>query len=217
MNTHRKFLQQPCGYPSCPYRVRFLTLLVSGVTAALLAVLWTQTRHTEIPLHGRSPPAHQGGGFSLLDQQGQRVTLSMLRGRPVLILFGHTPCTDSCLDALTSAKEIADAFARKRVKPHILFITLDPDRNNLLRMRDFLAPYGRRFLGLTGRFRDIRHVAKEYGIPLPKADADLPNGYGFTPSAQTYLLDQAGILRQVYSPDTPAGLIIADINVLIQE
>jgi cytochrome oxidase Cu insertion factor (SCO1/SenC/PrrC family) len=70
--------------------------------------------------------------LALVDQHGQRVTLDVLRGRPVLVTFAYAHCETVCplvvADVLAAQRELSDRA------PAVVIITLDPWRDTPSRL-----------------------------------------------------------------------------------
>ena len=82
--------------------------------------------------------------IDLTRSDGSRFRLSELRGDVVLVFFGYTACPDVCP---TTMAELRQALSKlnaqdvERVK--VVFVTVDPDRDPLLRPFDLRADLDR--------------------------------------------------------------------------
>ena len=91
-----------------------------------------------------------GGPFSLVDHEGRRRTEADFRGKLLLVYFGYTSCPDICP---TDLMEIARALTllgaeSEAVQP--LFITLDPERDTVAHLAEYIPNFSPRLVGLTG-------------------------------------------------------------------
>src|SRR3954465_6478238 len=120
---------------------------------------------------GATPPlagASMGGHFTLTDQNGRRASDSAFAGKYRLIYFGYTFCPDVCpvdmqvIGAGLRQLEASDPGAAARVQP--IFITVDPARDTPAVLRQFVAAFHPRMIGLTGSEAEIAQVAREYLI-----------------------------------------------------
>jgi protein SCO1/2 len=103
-----------------------------------------------------------GGPFALIDHTGRRRTDADFRGKLMVIYFGYANCPDICPADLMS---IALALGRlgaaaDAVQP--IFITLDPERDSVERLAEYVAAFHPRLIGLTGTPEEIRAVATAY-------------------------------------------------------
>lgn len=90
--------------------------------------------------------------ITLTDYDGQPWNLaSETRGKVALIFFGFTNCPDICPVHLANIaavlNKLPDDVQREVV---MVFITTDPARDSLPRLRQWVRQFDRRFVGLTG-------------------------------------------------------------------
>ena len=88
-----------------------------------------------------------GGPFTLTDQNGRRVSDEEFRGRLMLVYFGYTFCPDVCPLGLTTIAEALDrlpAEDRDQIVP--VFITVDPERDTVAVMKDYVGAFSDRLL-----------------------------------------------------------------------
>ena len=111
-----------------------------------------------------------GGPFALTDHTGKLRTDAEFRGKLLVIYFGYTYCPDICpadLTAISLALDRLDAAA-DAVQP--IFITLDPERDTVERLAEYVTAFHPRLLGLTGAPNQIRQVATAYKTYYAKAE-----------------------------------------------
>jgi protein SCO1/2 len=117
-----------------------------------------------------------GGAFELTDTQGQTVTAQDLRGGYSLVFFGYTHCPDVCPMTLQNMSQALDVVGdnqpdkAEQVTP--VFITVDPARDDVARMRDYIANFHPRLIGLTGDNAAIRQAADAYHVSYKKVDPE---------------------------------------------
>lgn len=121
------------------------------------------------PLHAQEqvqdPSSTIGGRFMLEDHNGQIVTDQDFDGRLLLITFGYTYCPDICptnLVNMTTALEELGEERAAQIAP--LFITIDPARDTAATLREYVAAFDKRIIGLTGPQAMIDSVSKRYKV-----------------------------------------------------
>jgi protein SCO1 len=135
---------------------------------------------TEAPVDAPLKGARMGGPFALTDQNGRRVSDRDFAGQYRLIYFGYTYCPDVCpvdlrvLGAGLRRFESSDAARGARVVP--IFITVDPARDTPPVLRQFVANFHPRMVGLTGTADEIAQVARTYGASYMRGEGP-PGGY----------------------------------------
>lgn len=144
-----------------------------------------------------------GGPFSLVDHHGRAVTDENFRGRFLLMFFGYTSCPDICPTELQTMADAIDAMGRAGRKVVPLFVTVDPERDTVEVLKDYLPNFHPRLVGLTGTKEQVARVAKAYRVFYARttapggkqegADAD----YLMSHSSFIYLVGPDGRLRML--------------------
>jgi protein SCO1/2 len=152
-----------------------LFTFVSSLAALLLGACSSPSAPP--PLEGAS----MGGPFTLTDQNGRRVSDRDFAGKYRLIYFGYTFCPDVCpvdmqvIGAGLRRFEAEDEARAARVQP--IFISVDPARDTPAVLRQFVAAFHPRMLGLTGSEAEIAQVAREYRIFYERGEPSPGGGY----------------------------------------
>ena len=161
-------------------------------------------------------PPKQLTNFTLTSQTGAPLHLSDLRGRPVLLFFGYTHCPDACPTTLAEWKRIKASLGDAAKQVAFVFISVDSQRDQPAVLKKFLAGFDPSFIGLTGDPATIEAVGKDYGLYF-KSHADTSNAqYVVDHSPYSYLIDQDGGLRMIYSMDVPESAISAGIKKMLR-
>jgi protein SCO1 len=135
-------------------------------------------------------PPTIGGPFVLTAQNGQPVSDRDLLGRPFLVFFGYTHCPDVCHTTLFEMSEILRAMGPD-AKIGALFVTVDPERDSPEVLKDYLANFDERIVGLTGRRPALDPMLKEYRIYSKNVPTS--NGEYFVDhTTVVYLMDKTG-------------------------
>jgi protein SCO1/2 len=127
--------------------------------------------------------------FAAIDHTGRPFSSASLAGQPYAIFFGFTRCPDVCPTTLLEmSKELQDLGADgDRLK--VVFVTVDAEHDTPERLREYLASFDSRIIGLTGSAEQIAAIAKVWNVfyyKLPEADGS----YSYTHSAYVYLMDR---------------------------
>jgi protein SCO1/2 len=196
------------GRASRPKRLSPWRWIAAGVTCLCVAVaLWVARPSGDgsaFPFYGQWI-GKDAPDFALTDQNGSPFRLSQLHGDVVLMTFGFTHCPNICPTTLANLSAICRGLAasgQQRVK--VVFITVDPDRDNAKAMKDYVGFYSPDFIGATGSAEDIAKVAKAYGAYYEAQIQDsqvAKNYYTINHSAYIYLIDPHGRFAILYDND----------------
>lgn len=128
----------------------------------------------------------------LTDHEGRPFDLASLRGMPVLVWFGYTHCPDICP---TTLADVRAALRLVAMPVGVVFVTVDPARDDAAAMKQYVDYYKSGFIGLTGSEAEIAAAADAWGVSYRKLESTDAAGYAMAHSTETYLLDSAGRLR----------------------
>jgi protein SCO1/2 len=185
-------------------------LIVLLATARLTGVDAAADGET-LPRIGAAPE------FTLTNQDGQRASLSALRGKVVAITFIYTTCVDTC-PLLTAKMASLQGRLGRDFGPRVQFlsISVDPARDTPEVLKRYAEAHGAQGAGwtfLTGTPAEIRTVAKHYGVyyrKTPRGDVD----HTFL----TSLVDRDGILRVQYlGVRFDPNELLRDLQTLVRE
>ena len=110
-----------------------------------------------------SNPPPVGGAFTLTGDKGEIVTEKSLLGRYTLIFFGYTHCPDACPTMLSTLAEVSDRLTPgKRVKLHVVFVSIDPDRDTPKALGEYVRSFNTAFSGWTGTKAQLDDMTKKY-------------------------------------------------------
>jgi len=141
-----------------------------------------------------TPGEGLGGRFLLTDHNGKLVTEEDLLGTYHLLYFGYTHCPDICptsLQVLSSAlKRLGDAA--ERFVPW--FVTVDPERDKVETLRDYVRYFNKNMIGLTGSRSMIARVADQYRVKYEKVEGESgdPELYAMDHTASLFLIGPDG-------------------------
>ena len=157
-----------------------------------------------------------GGPFALIDQNGARRTDADFRGKFMLVYFGFTYCPDVCPTDLQQIGLAVDRLGPDGDAVQPIFITVDPERDTSEHLKDYVAMFHSRFIGLTGDAAAIHEAARAYRayyakVALPKSD------YTVDHSAFIYLIGRKGEYIGFFPPGTSAELLVGTLRPLIAQ
>ena len=191
---------------------------MNRVLALLLAALVsTAAGAAEAPAlkAGVFTPPHPAPEFRLAGSDGAPLTLARFHGKVVALAFGFSHCADVCpvtLATLAQARKLLGAQGRDL---QVVYVTVDPERDDAARMKAWLAAFDPSFVGGTGSAPALAAVDQLYGISVKKMES--ANGPLFGHSSSVYLIDREGRLRAMMPYGHVAEDYAHDVRLLMQQ
>ncbi len=168
-------------------------------------------------LHGQAvwaPGKRPAPAFALADQEGRRISLASLRGRPVVLTFLDSLCRNSCP---IEGRQLASVLRRLPVaqRPTLVVVSADPGGDTpgsiWLATHHWGLAGAWRWHWLTGSKAQLAAVWREYGISV-----DVRN-HTISHSLVLMLIDRRGYERTAYLfPFLPA-FVQGDLGRLARE
>ncbi|XP_056429014.1 protein SCO2 homolog, mitochondrial [Hyla sarda] len=141
------------------------------------------------------------GDFSLTNHKGQPCCKKDLRGNWVLMYFGFTHCPDICPDELQKLSSAVTQLDKDPTLPPVLpvFISVDPERDNVTELAKYVSDFHPRLVGLTGSQEEIKAVAQAYRVYYSAGPRDEDNDYIIDHTILIYLLNPDGLFTDYYN------------------
>jgi len=168
-------------------------------------------------IKGGKSTAFQEIDFTLDSPEGA-LSLKDLRGNVVLIFFGFTSCADVCPISLAT---ISHAFSylndNELNMSRSLFISLDPERDSLERLKKYTGYFHPNIIGVTGTMKELSMVTDIYGVKFEKKESpDSALGYVIYHSSKIFVIDPQGQLRKTFPHNIDAQLLVQQIRILLK-
>ncbi len=147
-----------------------------------------------------------GGPFELVDHTGRTVTEADFAGGYSLMYFGFTYCPDFCpagLQTISAALDLLEEQApdvAKEVTP--IFVSVDPERDTVEAMADYVTHFHPRMVGLTGTPEQVAEAAKNYRVYYQKVESETATYYLVDHSTYLYLIGPDGYYVTHFSHST---------------
>lgn len=183
---------------------RYLLLLILIISLPVCAALGGDRTSKDV-----------GGDFILVDHNGQPFDLKQLRGKVVLLFFGYTTCPDVCHLELSDLAMIFNRMKDKAENVQGLFITVDPERDTLEILKEYVTFFSEKIIGLTGSVEAINRVASQYHITYRLNKQEGVN-YSVDHSANLYVIRPDGKLHAVVPYGLPPHHVQKIVNSLIE-
>jgi protein SCO1 len=190
-----------------PRRARAILLAISIVAGAARA-------GDEATLKaGVFSPPRAAPDFTLQGSDGSELKLSRFRGKVVILEFGFTACADVCPVTLAVLAEARKKLGDDGNDLQIVYVTVDPKRDDAERLRTYLATFDPSFVGATGDAGSLEDVRNTYGVFAQS----IAGGDSFSHSSSTYLIDRKGDLRALMPFGHSADDYVHDVRILLKQ
>ncbi|MHA3027561.1 SCO family protein [Chromohalobacter israelensis] len=187
--------------------------LLLMLTALLLVGCGEQTWQTT-DISGVMPELK----FKLTDENGRAVSADDYRGKPTLLSFGFTNCPDVCpttLAQLAGASKQLDEEVRKDLQ--VLFVSVDPARDDPQTLRRYTDVFGPQFIGLTGDKAALNTLTRRYSTNYSYGEKDESGNYDVSHSGAVFAFNREGDLRLLIRANDPMDAVVADLRQLSED
>lgn len=162
---------------------------------------------------GAYNPPYSAPEFSLPGSNGSDVTLARYRGKVVLLAFGFTHCAAVCPTTLATLAQARSGLGSAADSVQVIYVTVDPARDDAAHLRNYLAAFDPSFIGATGAPDALATVRQKYGVTAVKQGTG-PD-YAFAHTSSIFLIDRAGKLRAMMPFGHNPSDFVHDINFLL--
>jgi len=196
-------------------RFRLLLWLAVAIAAAAgAAIFLTHERQGSAPvIRTTASSSSLGGSFTLIGTDGQPFASTRLAGKPYAIFFGFTHCPDVCPTTLARLVRLRQQLGPKDDPFAIVFVSVDPERDRPVDMRNYVGLFNSPVIGLTGSPEQVAKVQKQFGIFSQKVP-DQTGGYSVDHTATVLLFDATGKLQSTIAPDEPDSAALDKLKML---
>jgi protein SCO1 len=187
-------------------------LMVLAAAVAGYMVSLNLARGAPVLVSGTALPPRPVTSFTLTDHQGADFGNAQLGAAPSLVFFGFTHCPDVCPTTLALMAQLQRDPALQPLR--MVFITVDPQRDDQTAMQRYVAAFGGSFIGLRGEDAALEPLLKSLGAARsvqPLAGSD----YAVDHSATLYYVNDRGALSAVFTPPFDHAGLGKDLAALI--
>ena len=113
--------------------------------------------------------------FQLTDQDSNSFSLENFTGQWSLVFFGFTACPDVCPITMS---ELAQAYRQMESQPdqplpQVVFVSVDPERDSIAAIKEYVQQFNSDFIGLTGSDSEIANIAAQFFVAYGKVDESM--------------------------------------------
>lgn len=162
---------------------------------------------------------NQGSHFTLQTHKGKIFSsdVEIKEGDYALIFFGFTHCPVICPTELQKFADIIDGLSTdttNRITP--LFITIDPERDTVDVIQEYVPLFHERIIGLTGSVGGVHKVLDDWKIFYTKVDDPQFTEYTMDHSTYAYFVDHNMSIKALFRMNNTPEQIIDHIEKIVQ-
>ena len=176
--------------------IGFVTIVVgmffySVTRAPVLSVQELQRRGIVV-----LPAARELNEFSLVDHRGADFDTTSLLGSWSFLFFGFSACPDVCplaLGALAQVERLlqTDADSTLRDGFNVVFVTVDPERDDQHALAQYVEVFSPRFTGVTGSREQLAEFAQQLNVAFMKVPLE-GGGYSVDHTGNIVIINPHG-------------------------
>lgn len=203
--------------------VLILALALSG--GALLLGLWSWQQwnhnrtasHTDWAVATVIPKGRLLPPVTLIDQDGQPFHFAQVAGQWRMLFFGFTHCPDICPNTLALLKAVKDSLvAEQYPELQMILVSVDPQRDNPDKLRDYVRYFDPKMLGLTGEEASLQTLTAGLYLPYQVGEADMHGNYSVDHSASLVLVSPDNQVRAYFSAPHQIDALLTDLRRLLK-
>ncbi|MCW8930705.1 MAG: SCO family protein [Gammaproteobacteria bacterium] len=157
-----------------------------------------------------------GGDFQLTDQNNQAFDLKQLRGKVVMIFFGYTSCPEVCPTELSKMVSTLKELGEDSNQVQAVFISVDPERDSVSKINEYLNAFQSNLIGLTGTKNEIDQVTKQYQVSY-KAMKMMGEDYHVQHNADIFVLNTKGELSTIVPYGMPYNHVTKVVKSVLKQ
>lgn len=175
---------------------------------------WPQTQVVRLFEPPRELPA-----FSLRQSDGTQLVPGELKGHWTLVFLGFTHCPDVCPTTLAQLSQAQKQWASipEAIRPRVLFVSVDPERDTPDRIGEYAHAFHKDTLAATANIPALENFTRSLSLVFAKVPA--PEGapadqYSVDHSASMAVLDPQGRMSGLVQQPLDPVAIAADLAAL---
>jgi protein SCO1/2 len=155
----------------------------------------------------------------LIRHNNTLMSQSDLKNKWTFLFFGYTNCPDVCPATLTQLvlmKKSISQWSNKPINSQYLFISVDPERDTVPRLAEYIQYFDNNFIAATGSQSKLKQVEKQFQVFHRYGKKDSNGLYTVQHSAEIYLINPRGQLTAKFTPPMDIPLAVKQIAMILE-
>jgi Uncharacterized protein SCO1/SenC/PrrC, involved in biogenesis of respiratory and photosynthetic systems len=157
-----------------------------------------------------------GQEFALASTKGGTFTQDDLVGTPSMIFFGYTFCPDVCPTTLAETTAWRAQLGLAPEDLRIIFVTVDPERDTLETVRDYVEGFDPSVIGLVGDDAATEAAKAAFGVFSEKSGDVDSEFYLVDHTALTFLIRADGSFQGTIAYEEASDTALAKVRRLVE-
>lgn len=170
----------------------------------------------------RSIPPRDLPAFSLRQSDGTALVPGELRGHWTVVFLGFTHCPDVCPTTLAQLSQAQKQWETlpESVRPRVLFVSVDPERDAPDRIGEYAHGFHRDTLAATADVPALEQFTRSLSLvfaKMPAGEGRPESEYTMDHSATLVVLDPRARMAGIVQPPFDPNAVAADLLALTRE
>lgn len=154
---------------------------------------------------------------TLMADNGKPFNLrTMTKGVVTLLFFGYTHCPNECPLTMSNTSVALKLLPKAdAAKVRVLFVSVDPSRDTLARLRSWLGNFDPALIGLRGTLPQVEAFEQQTGLPTGPEFKDGTGQFQLDHSTEMFAFSTDNIATEAFFPSTPAADMASDLKLLV--
>ena len=146
-----------------------------------------------------------------------RKLINSLEGNWYMMFFGFIHCPAICPTTMAELNKFYQHVKQDANNPQVVFVSIDPERDDIARLKEYVTSFNSDFIGLTGKLDALQTLSKELGImymKMAKQDKKQTGSYNIDHSGTILLFNPKAQLHAIFSMPHDGDSMAKDFNVI---
>ncbi|MEM9469124.1 MAG: SCO family protein [Pseudomonadota bacterium] len=183
--------------------IRTLLIVIIGVSIGAFTTLYQISQEGKKSGSGSLVATKNfGGAFELINHLGEKVTDKDFEDQHRLIYFGFTYCPAICPTELQKISMVLNDLPEEissQINP--IFISVDPERDTVETIKNYISLFHPRMIGLTGTPEQVKQAADAYKVYYAKVQDETMQEYTVDHSSFIYFMTPGNTLQALFKID----------------
>ena len=191
--------------------LKYAFAVIAAIALTLVVGWWQVDGPGALEKAGLRPVALSEMEFRLSDHEGDEVGPETLIGSPTIVFFGFTYCPDVCPTTLSDISGWLDDLGEEVEGMNVVFITVDPERDTVEAMAEYVGYFHPSIRGWTGPDEEIARAAQGFRAGYERVSTD-GGDYTMNHTASVFLFDDDGQFTTMIDYHEPREFAVPKIR-----